>query len=48
MDCLRITGFRLEDPEELRKFLEAGGKEKCGALVEKTAQMLCSFIEGIS
>ena len=46
--CLQITGFLLENPEEQKKFLEAGGKAKCGELVEKTARMLCNFIEGIS
>ena len=48
VDCLHITGFLLEKPEELKKFQEAGGKAKCGDLIEKTARMLCNFIEGIS
>ena len=46
--CLHITGFLLEKPEELKKHLEAGGKAKCGELLEKTAWMVCNFIEGIS
>lgn len=45
--CYELTGFRLENPEQMKQFLAAGGKEKCRELVEKTARMLCDFIEGI-
>jgi C_GCAxxG_C_C family probable redox protein len=43
-DCYNLMGYHLDDPEEHKKWLESGGREKCAAIVEKTAQMLCEFI----
>ena len=44
-DCYKLTGYRLDDPEENKKWLVSGGREKCVAIVEKTAQILCEFIK---
>jgi hypothetical protein len=47
VDCYNLIGYHLDDPEEHKKWLESGGREKCVAIVEKTAQMLCDFVEDI-
>jgi C_GCAxxG_C_C family probable redox protein len=47
VDCYNLIGYHLGDPEELKKWLESGGREKCAAIVAKTAQMLCEFINEI-
>jgi C_GCAxxG_C_C family probable redox protein len=44
-DCYHLIGYHLDNPEELKKWIESGGRQKCAAIVEKTAQMLCEFIE---
>ncbi len=44
-DCYKLTGYHLDDPEENKKWLASGGREKCVAIVEKTAQILCEFIK---
>jgi C_GCAxxG_C_C family probable redox protein len=46
-DCYTLTGFHLESPEEVEKYKAAGGKEKCHAIIEKTAQMLYRIMNGI-
>jgi C_GCAxxG_C_C family probable redox protein len=43
-DCYSLIGYHLNDPEELKRWIELGGREKCAGIVEKTAQMLCAFI----
>lgn len=45
-NCYVITGYHLENPEEMKQWLKSGGREKCAEIVEKTAQMLCNFIKG--
>jgi C_GCAxxG_C_C family probable redox protein len=45
-ECLALTGYHFEDPEEYRKWVDSGGREKCVKIVEKTAEMLCEYIEG--
>ena len=42
-DCYKLTGYHLDDPEENKQWLTSGGREKCVAIVEKTAQILCEF-----
>ena len=42
-DCYDLIGLHLDDPEENKKWAETGGREKCTAIVEKTAGMLCDF-----
>ncbi len=42
--CYSITGYHLDDEEERQKWLASGGMEKCAAVVEKTAGMLCDFL----
>jgi C_GCAxxG_C_C family probable redox protein len=42
--CYNITGIHFDNEEEVKKWLAAGGREKCTAIVEKTAQRLCEFI----
>lgn len=46
-ECYNLIGHHLDDPEEHKKWLESGGREKCVAIVEKTAQMFCEFINEI-
>ncbi len=46
-DCYKLTGYHLDDPEENKQWLTSGGREKCVAIVEKTAQMLCHFLNEI-
>ena len=43
--CYTITGYHLDNEAERKQWLDAGGMEKCTAIVEKTARMLCNFIE---
>ncbi len=42
--CYNITGFHLDNEEERQKWLASGGMEKCAAVVEKAAGMLCDFM----
>lgn len=42
--CYNITGIHLDNDEELKKWLAAGGRDKCADLVGKTARMLCDFL----
>jgi hypothetical protein len=44
-ECYALIGYPLDDPEENRKWLESGGREKCTNLVEKPARLLCDFLE---
>ena len=44
-ECYRLIGYRLDDPPQRQKWLDEGGREKCTAIVEKTARLLCEFIE---
>lgn len=43
--CFHLTGFHLDQEEERKKWLDSGGIERCRAIVEKTARMLCELIE---
>jgi len=45
--CYHIIGCHLDNEEERQQWLAAGGMEKCAAIVEKTARMLCAFINEI-
>jgi C_GCAxxG_C_C family probable redox protein len=45
--CHDLTGAHLDREEERQKWLASGGMEKCAAIVEKTAQMLCDFVKDI-
>ena len=42
--CYNIIGVRLDNEEERQKWLASGGMEKCAKVVERTAQMLCDFV----
>jgi len=42
--CYNIIGVHLDDEEERQKWLASGGMEKCSKVVERTAQMLCDFV----
>jgi len=46
-NCYDLIGLHLDNPEELKKWLETGGREKCTALVGKTAEMLCDSLSEI-
>ena len=45
--CHDLTECHMDRPEERRKWLDSGGMEKCGAIVERTAAMLRDFLEGV-
>jgi len=45
--CYDLIGARLDNEEERQKWLASGGMEKCTKIVEKTAQMLCDFLNEI-
>jgi C_GCAxxG_C_C family probable redox protein len=45
--CYSIIGVHLDNEEERQRWLSSGGLEKCTNIVEKTAHMLCEFIEKI-
>ena len=45
IECYPLIGFHLDNEEERQRWLKQGGMEKCAAIVEKTAQMLCEFIK---
>ena len=45
--CYDIIGAHLDNEEERQKWLASGGMEKCTAIVEKTAHMLCDFLSKI-
>ncbi len=45
--CYDLIGARLDNEEERQKWLASGGMEKCARIVEKTAQMLCDFLNKI-
>ena len=42
--CYNLIGYHLDNEDERQKWLASGGMEKCGKIVEKTAGMLCDFI----
>jgi len=42
--CYDIIGVHLDNEEERQKWLVSGGMKKCASIVEKTAGMLCDFI----
>jgi C_GCAxxG_C_C family probable redox protein len=42
--CYDIIEVHLDNEEERQKWLASGGMEKCAKIVEKTAQMLCDFV----
>jgi C_GCAxxG_C_C family probable redox protein len=44
-ECFPLTNRRLEDPEEYKKWVEAGGRERCTEIVARAAQMLCELVE---
>lgn len=46
-NCYDLVGLHLDDPEEHKKWLTSGGREKCMDIVEKTARMLCQFIDSM-
>jgi C_GCAxxG_C_C family probable redox protein len=43
--CYDLIGVHLDNEQERQKWLASGGMEKCTAIVEKTARMLCEFIK---
>ena len=45
--CYNIIGIHLDNEEERQKWLTSGGMKKCEAVVEKTAGMLCDFLNEI-
>lgn len=45
--CYNLTGYHLDNEEERQKWLASEGGKKCAGIVEKTAQMLCEFIDAI-
>ncbi len=45
--CYDLIQCRLDDEEERQRWLAEGGMEKCAGIVEKTARMLCDFLETV-
>jgi C_GCAxxG_C_C family probable redox protein len=45
--CYNLTGYHLDNEEERQKWLASDGLKKCADIVEKTARMLCEFIDEI-
>ncbi len=45
--CYKITGAHLDNEKERQKWLASGGMEKCATVVEKTAKLLCDFLNEI-
>jgi C_GCAxxG_C_C family probable redox protein len=43
--CYDLIECHLDNPEEVKKWLASGGQEKCRAIVEKTAVLLCDFLD---
>lgn len=46
-DCYKLIGYHLDNPEENKQWLAVRGREKCAEIVEKTAKMLCDFVNEI-
>ncbi len=46
-DCYKLSGYHLDDPEENKQWLASGGREKCTAIVERTAWVLCESLNEI-
>lgn len=42
--CYDIIKYHLDNEEERQRWLASGGMEKCATIVEKTAGMLCNFM----
>ena len=45
--CYNIIGIHLDNEEERQKWLTSGGAKKCERVVERTAGMLCNFLDEI-
>jgi len=45
--CYGLIGYHLDHEEERQRWLASGGMEKCASIVEKTASMLCDFLDNI-
>lgn len=45
--CYDLIRCHLDNEEERQKWLASGGMEKCATIVEKTANILCDFIDEI-
>lgn len=44
-DCAVITGFNLGEPDGLKKWAAAGGRQKFTALIEKTFQITYEYLD---
>ena len=44
-NCYNLIGHHLDNPEENKRWLASGGREKCQDIVKKTAYMLCEFMK---
>ena len=47
MECGVLTGCRMDDAEDRRRWLAAGGPEKCTEMVGRTAAILFDFLDEI-
>jgi len=43
-DCAGITGFNLGEPDGIKKWAAAGGREKCTALIGKAFQIAYEYL----
>lgn len=45
--CYDLIHCHLDNEEERKRWLASGGMEKCGKIVERTAGMLCDFMNAM-
>lgn len=43
-DCYGLTGFNLGEPDGIKKWAAAGGREKCTALIEKAFKIAFEYL----
>ncbi len=48
MECGALTGCRMNDPEDRRRWLTSGGAEKCADMVGRTAAILFDFLDEVT
>jgi C_GCAxxG_C_C family probable redox protein len=39
-DCAHLAGYRIEDKEEWKKWIDSGGVKRCNAMLNRTVQIM--------
>ena len=39
-DCAQLAGYRLEDKEQWKKWVDSGGVKRCNAMLRRTVQVM--------